>query len=93
MLEKQQVKQTENEAALQKLRQELDDRAGKISLVEENLKAKDVFLEERAADLIRQEKELALREEMWERRDKFLAEHEREAEEKDKKLEERVYWF
>ena len=30
---------------------------------------------------------------MRERRDKLLAKHEREAEEKEKKLEERVCWF
>jgi hypothetical protein len=93
MLEEQRDKQTATEAALQKLQQKLDDKAGKISLAEENLRAKGVFLEERASDLIRQEKELAWREEMWERRDKLLAEHEREAEEKEKKLEERVCWF
>jgi chromosome segregation ATPase len=93
MLEEQRDKQTASEAALQKLQQELDDKAGKISLVEENLRAKGVFLEERASYLIRQEKELAWREEMWERRDKLLAEHEREAEEKEKKLEEQVCWF
>jgi uncharacterized protein (DUF3084 family) len=93
MLEEQRDKQTATEAALQKLQQELGDKAGKISLAEENLRAKGVSLEERASDLIRQEKELAWREEMWERRDKLLAEHEHEAEEKEKKLEERVCWF
>jgi hypothetical protein len=89
MLEKQQDEQTATEAAMQKLRQELDDRASNISLAEENLKAKDASLEERATDLIRQEKDLAWREEMWERREKLLAEHELEAEEKEKKLEEK----
>jgi myosin heavy subunit len=100
MLEKQRDEKTATEAALQKLQQELDDRASNISLAEENLKAKDASLEERATDLIRQEKDLAWREEMWERRDKLLAEHELEAEEKEKKLEEkertleeRVCWF
>jgi chromosome segregation ATPase len=83
MLEEQRDKQTATKAALQKLQQELDDKAGKISLAEENLRAKGVFLEERASDLIRQEKELTWREEMWERRDKLL----------EKKLEERVCWF
>jgi hypothetical protein len=93
MLEKQRDKQTATEVALQKLQQEFDDKAGKISLAEENLKAKDASLEERATDLIQQEKDLAWREEMWERRDKLLAEHELEAEEKEKNLEERVRWF
>jgi uncharacterized protein (DUF3084 family) len=93
MLEEQRDKQTATEAALQKLQQELGDKAGKIPLAEENLRAKGVSLEERASDLIRQEKELAWREEMWERRDKLLAEHKHEAEEKEKKLEERVCWF
>jgi DNA repair exonuclease SbcCD ATPase subunit len=91
MLEKQRDEQTAIEAALQKLQQELDDRASNISLAEENLKAKDVSLEERATDLIRQEKDLAWREEMWERRDKLLAEHELEVEEKEKKLEEKEW--
>jgi chromosome segregation ATPase len=67
MLEEQWDKQTATEAALQKLQQELGDKAGKISLAEENLRAKGVSLEERASDLTRQEKELAWREEMWER--------------------------
>jgi uncharacterized protein (DUF3084 family) len=89
MLGKQRDEQTANEAALQKLQQELDDRASNISLVEENLKAKDASLEERATDLVRQEKDLAWREEMWERWEKLLAEHELEAEEKEKKLEEK----
>jgi hypothetical protein len=53
MLEKQRDEQTATEAALQKLQQELDDRARTISLTEENLKAKDASLEERATDLIR----------------------------------------
>jgi uncharacterized protein (DUF3084 family) len=93
MLEKQRDKQTATEATLQKLQQELDDRAGKISLAKENLKVKDASLEERTMDLVRQEKDLAWREEMWERRDKLLAEHELEVEEKEKKLEEQVRWF
>jgi hypothetical protein len=89
MLEKQRDEQTATEAAVQKLQQELDDRAINISLTEENLKAKDASLEERATDLIRQGKDVAWREEMWERRDKLLAEHELEAEEKENKLEEK----
>jgi chromosome segregation ATPase len=89
MLEKQRDEQTVTEAALQKLRQELDDRASNLSLAEENLKAKDASLEERATDLVWQEKDLAWREEMWERQEKLLAEHELEAEEKEKKLEEK----
>jgi hypothetical protein len=52
MLEKQRDEQTATEAALQKLRQELDDRASNISLAEENLRAKDASLEERAKDLV-----------------------------------------
>jgi chromosome segregation ATPase len=53
MLEEQWDKQTATEATLQKLQQELDNKAGKISLAEENLRAKGVFLEERVSDLIR----------------------------------------
>jgi uncharacterized phage infection (PIP) family protein YhgE len=53
MREKQRDEQTAIEAALQKLRQELDDRASNLSLAEENLKAKDASLEERATDLVR----------------------------------------
>ena len=89
ILEKQRDEQTTIEAALQKLQKELDDRTSNISLTEENLKAKDASLEERVTDLIRQGKDLAWREEMWERRDKLLAEHELEAEEMVKKLEEK----
>jgi chromosome segregation ATPase len=89
MLEKQRDEQTTTETSLQKLRQELDDRASNLSLAEENLKAKDASLEERATDLVWQEKDLAWREEMWERQEKLLAEHELEAEEKEKKLEEK----
>jgi hypothetical protein len=59
MLEKQWDEQTATEAALQKLQQELDDRTSNISLAEENLKAKDASLEERAMDLIQQGKDLA----------------------------------
>ena len=59
VLEKQRDKQTMTETALQKLQQELDDKAGKISLAEENLRAKDASLEKRATDLIRHEKDLA----------------------------------
>jgi hypothetical protein len=93
VLEKQWDKQTVTEAALQKLQQVLDDKAGKISFAKENLRAKNASLEKRATDLIRQEKDLAWREEMWERRDKLLAEHELEAKKKEKNLEERVHWF
>jgi hypothetical protein len=93
VLEKQRDKQTVTEAALQKLQQELDDKAGKISFAEENLRAKDASLEKRATNLIRQEKDLAWTEEMWERWDKLLAEHELEAEKKEKNLEEQVRWF
>jgi hypothetical protein len=38
-------------AKLQKLQQELDDKASNIALTEENLKAKDASLEKRATDL------------------------------------------
>jgi chromosome segregation ATPase len=89
VLEKKRDEQTTTEAALQKLRRELDDRASNISLAEENLKAKEASLEERATDLVWQEKDLAWREEMRERREKLLAEHELEVEGKEKKLEEK----
>jgi hypothetical protein len=59
MLEKQRDEQTATEAALQNLRRELDDRASNNSLTEENLNAKDASLEERATNLVRQEKDLA----------------------------------
>jgi chromosome segregation ATPase len=91
MLEKQQDEQTTTEAALQKLRRELNDRASKLSLAEENLKAKDASLEEWATALVWQEKDLAWREEMRERREMLLAEHELEAEEKERKLEEKEW--
>jgi chromosome segregation ATPase len=51
MLEKQRDKQTAVLASRQKLQRELDDRASNIALAEENLKAKDASLEERATDL------------------------------------------
>jgi hypothetical protein len=93
MLEKQRDEQTATEAALQKLRRELDDRASNLSLAEENLKAKDASLEERAMALVWQEKDLAWREEMRERREMLLAKHELEVEEKERKLEEQVRRF
>jgi chromosome segregation ATPase len=89
MLEKQRDEQTATEAALQKLRRELDGRASNLSLTEENLKAKDASLEERAMALVWQEKDLVWREHMWERREMLLAEHELEVEEKERKLEEK----
>jgi multidrug resistance efflux pump len=75
------------EAKLQKLQQELDDKASNIARAEESLKAKDASLEKRATDLTWQEKDLAFREEMWERRNKLLVEFELDAEEKGKRLE------
>jgi hypothetical protein len=44
-------------------------------------------------DLTWREKDLAFREEMFERQETLLAEHELEAEEKERKLEERVCQF
>jgi DNA repair exonuclease SbcCD ATPase subunit len=51
MLEKQRDEQTATEVALQKLRQELDDTASNICLVEENLKAKDASVGAKAKTL------------------------------------------
>jgi uncharacterized protein (DUF3084 family) len=78
---------------IQKWERELEDKASNIALVEENLKEKDASLDRREADLAWREKDLAFREEMFERRDKLLAKHELEAEDKEKKLEERIRQF
>jgi hypothetical protein len=90
MLEKQRDKQATVEAKLQKLQQELVDKASNIARAEESLKAKDASLEKRATDLTWQEEELAFREEMWARRNKLLDELELEAKEKGKHLEGKV---
>jgi uncharacterized protein (DUF3084 family) len=93
ILEEQRVQHTAYVESLQRLQQELDDRASSIALAEENLKEKDASLDKRASDLAWQEKDLAFREEMFERREKLLADHELEAEEKERALEERVRQF
>jgi DNA repair exonuclease SbcCD ATPase subunit len=89
MLEKQWDEQAAAVAKLQKLQQELNNKASNIALAEEDLKEKDASLEKRATDLTWQEEDLAFREEMWERRNKMLDEYELEAEEKEKQLEEK----
>jgi hypothetical protein len=93
ILEEQQVQQTTTVERIQKWEQELEDKANNIALDEENLKEKDASLDRREVDLAWREADLAFREEMFERQDKLLAEHELEAEEKEKKLEERIRQF
>jgi hypothetical protein len=88
---KQRDKQAAAEVKLQKLQQELADRASDIARTEESLKAKEASLAKWATDLTRQEEDLALREEMWARRNKLLDELELEAEERRKCLEEKVW--
>jgi chromosome segregation ATPase len=90
MLEKQRDKQAAAEAKMQKLQQELVDKASNIARAEESLKAKDASLEKRATDLTWQEEDLTFREEMWATRNKLLDELELEAEEKGKRLEGKV---
>jgi hypothetical protein len=90
VLEKQRDKQAAAEAKLQKLQQELTDKARDIARVEGNLKAREASLAKRTTDLTWQEEDLAFREEMWARRNKLLDELELEAEEKVKRLEGKV---
>jgi DNA repair exonuclease SbcCD ATPase subunit len=90
MLEKQRDEQAAAEVKLQKLQQELVDKASNIARAKESLKARDAFLEKRATDLTWQEEDLAFREEMWARWNKLLDELELEAEEKGKRLEGKV---
>jgi uncharacterized protein (DUF3084 family) len=78
---------------IQKWERELGDKASSIALAEKNLKEKDASLDKLAVDLAWREKDLALREEMFERREKLLADHEFEAEEKERTLEERICQF
>jgi hypothetical protein len=75
---------------LQKLQQELADRASDIARVEGSLKAGEASLAKWVASLTRQEEDLAFREELWARRNKLLDELELEAEERRKHLEEKV---
>jgi chromosome segregation ATPase len=89
VLEKQRDKQAAAKAKLQKLQQELTDKANDIACVEGNLKAREASLVKRTTDLTWQE-DLAFREEMWARRNKLLDELELEAEEKVKRLEGKV---
>ena len=50
-------------------------------------------MDRRETDLARREMDLTFREEMLTRRGEMLAEHKLEAEEKEKKLEERIWQF
>jgi uncharacterized caspase-like protein len=75
---------------MEKLHQELIDKASDIARVEGNLKAREASLVKRTTDLTWQEEDLAFREEMWARRNKLLDELELEAEEKVKRLEGKV---
>jgi chromosome segregation ATPase len=88
--EKQRVKHAAAEVKLQKLQQELANRASDIARAEGSLKAGEASLAKRAAGLTRQEEDLAFSEEMWARRNKLLDELELEAEERRKHLEEKV---
>jgi chromosome segregation ATPase len=90
VLEKQWDKQAAAKAKLQKLQQELANKANDIARVEGNLKAWEASLVKRTTDLTWQEEDLAFREEMWARRNKLLDELELEAEEKGKRLEGKV---
>jgi uncharacterized protein (DUF3084 family) len=92
-LEAQRVHQTQAVERLQKWQQELEGKASDAALTEENLKAKEQSLDRRETDLSRRETDLVFREEMLTRRGKLLVEHELEAEEKEKKLEERIWQF
>jgi flagellar biosynthesis GTPase FlhF len=89
ILEEQRVQQTVAVESLQRLQQEVDDRASSFVLAEENLKENDASLDKRAANLAWREKDLAFREKMFERREKLLADHELEVEEKERMLEEK----
>jgi hypothetical protein len=64
ILEEQRTQQTTAMERLQKLQQELDDKASVAALAEEKLKAKEQSLERRETDLARREKDLAFWEEM-----------------------------
>jgi hypothetical protein len=90
-LEEQRIQQTKDVEWLEKLQQELEGKASDAALTEEKLKAKEQSLDRRDTDLARQETDLTFREEMLTRRGKMLVEHELEAEEKEKKLEERIW--
>jgi uncharacterized protein (DUF3084 family) len=92
-LEAQRAQQEEAIERMKKWQQELEDKASDIALTEENLKEKDTSLDRREADLAGREKDLAFREEMHERRGMLVAKHELEAEEKERKLEERIHRF
>jgi hypothetical protein len=92
-VEAQRVQQEKAIERMKKWQQELEDKASDIALAEENLKEKDTSLDRQETDLAGREKDLAFREEMHERRGMLLAEHDLEAEEKERKLEERIRWF
>ena len=79
------------EVKLQKLQQELTDKASDIARVEGNLKAREASLAKRTTDLTWQEEDLAFREEMWARRNKLLDELELEAEERRERLEGKMW--
>jgi hypothetical protein len=90
MLEKQRDKQAVAEVKLQKLQQELTDKARDIARAEESLKAREGSLAKWASDLTWQEEDHTFREEMWARRNKLLDELELEAEERRERLEGKV---
>jgi chromosome segregation ATPase len=90
VLEKQWDKQAAAKTKLQKLQQELADKASDIARAEGNLKAREASLVKWTTDLTWQEEDLAFREEMWARRNKLLDDLELEAEEKGKHLEGKV---
>jgi chromosome segregation ATPase len=99
-LKEQRIQQTKVVERLQKLQQELEGKASDAALAEEKLKAKEQSLDRRETDLARwetdlsrRETDLTFREEMLSQRYEMLAEHELEAEEKKKRLEERIRKF
>jgi DNA repair exonuclease SbcCD ATPase subunit len=90
VLEKQRDKQAAAEVKLQKLQQELTDKARDIARAEESLKTREASLAKQATDLTWQEEDLAFREEMWARWNKLLDELELKAEERREHLEGKV---
>jgi hypothetical protein len=78
---------------MRKWGQELEGKASDVSLAEENRKAKEQSLDRRETDLARREMDLTFKEDMLTRRGEMLAEHELEAEEKERKLKERIRQF
>jgi hypothetical protein len=73
--------------------QELEGKASDAALAEENIKVKEHSLDRRETDLARRDTNLTFQEEMLTRGGEMLVEHELEAEERERKLEERIHQF